>query len=257
MINKTRAIYFAASLGLVACQGAPVVPVSDLSAGKSAHAARVVREGDTLYTIAWEAGLDYREVARWNGIGPPYRLQTGQTIYLSGKSAAQSVARVDTKPVAVEVVPEQQPTASPAAPIEVPAVAKSSTPVAREETGHGWIWPAEGELTAQFNEQAGNNGIDISGLDGSPVRASANGKVVYAGTGLRGYGVLLIIKHDDTYLSAYAHNRAVMVREGEDVKKGQVIAEMGQSGADSVRLHFEIRRDGQPVDPMRFLPQQN
>jgi len=107
---------------------------------------------------------------------------------------------------------------------------------------------------ARFDEAANSNGIDISGSDGEPIRAAAAGKVVYAGTGLRGYGLLLIIKHDETFLSAYAHNRAVTVKEGDAVSKGQIIAEMGQTGTDSVRLHFEIRRDGKPVDPLLHLP---
>ncbi|MEK9941448.1 MAG: peptidoglycan DD-metalloendopeptidase family protein, partial [Gammaproteobacteria bacterium] len=119
---------------------------------------------------------------------------------------------------------------------------------------HGWIWPAKGELIARFDEERNSNGIDIAGIDGTPVRAAAAGKVVYAGTGLRGYGLLLIIKHDETYLSAYAHNRAVTVEEGDSIDKGQIIAEMGQTGTDSVRLHFEIRRDGQPVNPLSYLP---
>jgi lipoprotein NlpD len=116
------------------------------------------------------------------------------------------------------------------------------------------VWPADGDLITRFNNTAGENGIDIAGADGSPIRAAANGKVVYAGTGLRGYGLLLIIKHDEIFLSAYAHNRAVTVNEGDQIYSGQVIAEMGQSGASSVRLHFEIRRNGQPIDPLTILP---
>jgi len=128
--------------------------------------------------------------------------------------------------------------------------ASSKTPDSEE----GWVWPAGGDLITRFNDAAGENGIDIAGIDGSPIRAAANGKVVYAGTGLRGYGLLLIIKHDETFLSAYAHNRAVTVNEGDQVSSGQVIAEMGQSGASSVKLHFEIRRNGQPIDPLKILP---
>lgn len=122
------------------------------------------------------------------------------------------------------------------------------------DSAEGWVWPAGGDLITRFNDAAGENGIDIAGVDGSPIRAAANGKVVYAGTGLRGYGLLLIIKHDETFLSAYAHNRAVTVNEGDEIYSGQVIAEMGQSGASSVRLHFEIRRNGQPIDPLTILP---
>jgi|TARA_B100001971_G_scaffold61299_1_gene56270 lipoprotein NlpD len=117
-----------------------------------------------------------------------------------------------------------------------------------------WVWPGEGRVVTRFNLAQDENGINIAGIDGSPVRAAADGKIVYAGTGLRGYGLLLILKHNDTFLSAYAHNRAVMVSEGDQVNAGQVIAEMGQSGAESIQLHFEIRRNGQPVDPQRYLP---
>jgi lipoprotein NlpD len=118
----------------------------------------------------------------------------------------------------------------------------------------GWVWPAGGDLITRFNDATGENGIDIAGADGSPIRAAASGKVVYSGTGLRGYGLLLIIKHDETFLSAYAHNRAVTVNEGDQIYSGQVIAEMGQSGTSSVRLHFEVRRNGQPIDPLTILP---
>ena len=244
-------------LALIGCSGAPVVPVSDLTATRSPYAARVVREGDTLYTIAWEAGLDYRDVARWNNLEPPYALKVGQRIALGGASnkvtpAPELVQTAPSEATTVqteEVVVSETPTATtPVAPSADQSLPK------RVQTTHGWIWPAEGELIARFDEERNSNGIDIAGIDGTPVRAAAAGKVVYAGTGLRGYGLLLIIKHDETYLSAYAHNRAVTVEEGDLIDKGQIIAEMGQTGTDSVRLHFEIRRDGQPVNPLSYLP---
>ncbi len=244
---------------LSGCGGAPVVPVSDLTATRSVYAARVVREGDTLYTIAWEAGLDYRDVARWNDLEAPYVLSIGQRIALGGPSAPKPTVTQtsETAPATVqaqEVVPSASST--PPTPTPTPTQAPEPDPVASApvQTGHGWIWPASGVLMARFDEAANSNGIDISGSDGEPIRAAAAGKVVYAGTGLRGYGLLLIIKHDETFLSAYAHNRAVTVKEGDAVSKGQIIAEMGQTGTDSVRLHFEIRRDGKPVDPLLYLP---
>lgn len=240
---------------LSGCSGAPVVPVSDLTATRSVYAARVVREGDTLYTIAWEAGLDYRDVARWNDLEAPYALSVGQRIALGGPSAPKT-AVTETSETAPATVQAQEvaPSTSSAPATSTPAPEPGPVASPPVQMGHGWIWPASGVLMARFDEAANSNGIDISGSDGEPIRAAAAGKVVYAGTGLRGYGLLLIIKHDETFLSAYAHNRAVTVKEGDAVNKGQIIAEMGQTGTDSVRLHFEIRRDGKPVDPLLYLP---
>jgi lipoprotein NlpD len=144
------------------------------------------------------------------------------------------------------------PGAAPAArPSPPPA---SSPPLGGDDDRLDWAWPAKGRVITTFSETANLKGIDIAGAAGTPIVASAAGKVVYAGTGLRGYGLLVIIKHNDTYLSAYAHNRAIMVKEGDTVARGQKIAEMGNTDADQVKLHFEIRRLGKPMDPMRFLP---
>ena len=247
---------FALILGLAwivaGCTGSPVVPVSDLTNARTKHAARIVRAGDSLYTIAWTAGLDYRDVARWNKLQTPYALQVGQKIYLGGEmpgteiSTSQVVSGLQAKrPVSAS---------NPAAVVRATSSESSAGQTAPPASAEGWVWPAGGDLITRFNDAAGENGIDIAGVDGSPIRAAANGKVVYAGTGLRGYGLLLIIKHDETFLSAYAHNRAVTVNEGDEIYSGQVIAEMGQSGASSVRLHFEIRRNGQPIDPLTILP---
>jgi lipoprotein NlpD len=247
---------FALVLGLawivVGCTGSPVVPVSDLTNARTKHTARIVRTGDSLYTIAWTAGLDYRDVARWNKLQTPYALQVGQKIYLGGEmpgteiSTSQVVSGLQAKrPVSAS---------NPAAVVRATSSESSAGQTAPPASAEGWVWPAGGDLITRFNDAAGENGIDIAGVDGSPIRAAANGKVVYAGTGLRGYGLLLIIKHDETFLSAYAHNRAVTVNEGDEIYSGQVIAEMGQSGTSSVRLHFEIRRNGQPIDPLTILP---
>jgi len=230
-----------------------VVPVSDLTAVRTTDSIRVVRSGDSLYTIAWEAGLDYRDVALWNSLEPPYRLKAGQELYLGGDLASaqdRSVTRAVVEPEVVPLVTED--TVVQTQSIESSAASKQASEPATS-TGP-WTWPAQGELISRFDPDGGSNGIDIAGSDGSPVRAAAKGKVVYAGTGLRGYGLLIIVKHDETFLSAYAHNRAVTINEGDSVHSGQIIAQMGQSGTDTVRLHFEIRRDGQPVDPLRYLP---
>ena len=241
------------------CGGPAVVPVSDLTAPRTTATVRIVRNGDSLYTIAWEAGLDYRDVALWNGLGSPYRLRVGQEIVLApGRQQTSSVsvsqpvmestsAPLVTEPAIVAVEPVET--------LSETKLATTSDSATESESAHAvWLWPAKGGLIARFDPEAGSNGIDIAGVDGSPILAAAKGKVVYAGTGLRGYGLLIIVKHDETFLSAYAHNRAVTINEGDLVHRGQVIAKMGQSGAESTRLHFEIRRDGQPVDPLRYLP---
>ena len=243
-------------LALAGCAGPPVVPVSDLTATRSNASTRIVRAGDSLYTISWEAGLDYRDVALWNGLQPPYTLTVGQRIELSpGRVNGQSsvVTPAATPSTSALVVSEEPIETSEPLPDPSAQKVKPEVPVAAPG-GKPWVWPAQGELLSRFSPDEGSNGIDIGGSDGSPIRAAAKGKVVYAGTGLRGYGLLIIIKHDETFLTAYAHNRAVKINEGDAVQSGQIIAEMGQSGADSVRLHFEIRRDGQPVDPLEYLP---
>ena len=257
MRNRLLLVFLIATL--VACSGPAVIPVSDLSRANSNDKARVVAEGDSLYQISWEAGLDYRDVARWNNLDPPYRLSTGQMIYLSDQSLGDTVSPVTSQPqpVVIEVSPIIPP-AETEPNVESQALDNSATiSMAPMETGHGWVWPADGIVIGRFEDSTGDNGIDIGGQSGAPIQAAAAGKVVYAGTGLRGYGLLLIIKHDETYLSAYAHNRAVTTKEGDEVSKGQVIAEMGQTGAESPRLHFEIRKDGKPVDPLRYLPRKN
>jgi lipoprotein NlpD len=152
----------------------------------------------------------------------------------------------------------------PAPPIVAPSVTPApAPPPPRAETGHvpelddekiDWIWPATGKIISGFSETSNLKGIDIAGKSGQPILASASGKVVYAGSGLRGYGKLIIVKHNNTFLSAYAHNKEISVKEGQQVTKGQKIAEMGDTDADQVKLHFEIRRLGKPVDPTKFLP---
>tara|TARA_Y100001960_G_C14590105_1_gene785241 strand:- start:136 stop:945 length:810 start_codon:yes stop_codon:yes gene_type:complete len=260
-LNKARVwrvLFLATMVG--GCSGAAVVPVSDLTAARTTPSVRIVRGGDSLYTIAWESGLDYRDVALWNGLEPPYRLQVGQEIILGPierKTSSVSVSAGVMEASSEPLVSEQTPVV--VEPVEVRSegskVMESGNTDASSSVDGIWLWPATGNLVTRFDLEAGSNGIDISGIDGSPVRAAAKGKVVYAGTGLRGYGLLIIIKHDETFLSAYAHNRAVKIKEGDTVHRGQIIAEMGQSGAASTRLHFEIRRDGQPVDPLQYLPE--
>ncbi len=285
-----------------------------------------VKRGDTLYAIALDHGLDYRELAAWNNIENVNLIRVGQILSVAapGESVPAGMAGVTTTPLrSVPPVVSGEAASAPPAPVPhgldagqrntenykrepkavkepyseqalrdlqrlagtapaagsapaavapppdaAPAVASPVAPSAvvaradpRPATGADdendkidWVWPAKGKIVTGFSEVASLKGIDIAGTAGQPVAASAGGKIVYAGTGLRGYGKLIIIKHSGTFLSAYAHNRDILVKEGQQVAKGQKIAEMGNTDADQVKLHFEIRRHGKPVDPLRYLP---
>ena len=225
----------------------------------------VVRPGDTLFSIAFRYGWDYKELAARNGIAPPYTIRPGQpirfssgaggstTVVTSGPSSS-SRTTVTRRPVGTPVAPATTRDKTAAAPSGATAPVVTQVPAAERAVG-GWTWPANGVLIGKFASNGSlNKGIDIAGDLGQPVFAASDGAVVYAGSGLRGYGELIIIKHNDTYVSAYGHNRRLVVREGQQVKAGQTIAEMGSTGTDRVKLHFEIRRQGKPVDPLQFLP---
>ncbi|MEW5972810.1 MAG: peptidoglycan DD-metalloendopeptidase family protein [Pseudomonadota bacterium] len=197
----------------------------------------VVRRGETLYSIATAHDMDWREVASRNGIRPPYTLHVGQRLFLTGKTVTQDGAVADPAPKATAK--------SRKGPAPLPPVGKIA-----------WTWPAEGRVVTTFVQgHATRKGIDIAGELGQPVRAAASGEVVYSGSGLAGYGRLIILKHDERFLSAYAYNQALLVSEGETVQSGQIIARMGQAEAGKPMLHFEIRLDGNPIDPLRQLPQ--
>ncbi len=287
----------------------------------------VVKRGDTLYQIALDTGLDYRELAAWNSIENVNLIRVGQVLRLTapGEAVAAASPGVTTAPLrtappvtaagpgSAPAAPAATPSAPPvarntdnyksqpkafkepyseqalrdaarvpvapppetvaaAAPVASPAPSSTSAPKAdakpdtapsavRSDANDAgdddridWVWPAKGKVVGSFSETANLKGIDIAGAAGQPVLASAGGTVVYAGTGLRGYGKLIIVKHNKTYLSAYAHNREILVKEGEKVTKGQKIAEMGNTDATEVKLHFEIRRLGKPMDPVKYLP---
>jgi lipoprotein NlpD len=194
----------------------------------------VVRQGDTLYSISWRHGLDYRDVARWNGIGADFRIDVGQVLVLSpgGRAGASAPA------------PAPRPRATPA-PVPLPLSAPPH-----------WSWPADGAVLGAVATPSGGVGLQIDGTLGSPVRAAAAGRVVYTGAGLRAYGELVIIKHDDTWLSAYGYNRELLVHEGDTVHEGQPIAAMGAGPGPghAPMLYFEIRVNGRPVDPRTQLP---
>ena len=246
-----------------------------------------VQKGDTLYSIAFEYGRDYREVAEQNNIDNPAAIQIGQQIkLLSAEDSGSSNSQFVIKPIVASspvVIKKDQPKIiklpySEQAVIQIEkmmqdggsAIAKEPVPAARivastlstkpeQEIDSGsddsleWGMPTKGKVIAEYSESANRKGVDIIGNKGQTVVASASGKVVYSGSGLRGYGKLVIIKHNKTYLSAYAHNELILVKEGQSVTKGQKIAEMGDTDADQVKLHFEIRKFGKPVDPAKFL----
>ena len=222
----------------------------------------VVAKGDTLYGIAFRNGIDTRDLAAWNGIAAPYTIYPGQRLRLypgGGRRTASATPprTAATKPPvlkpAVPVVAPTRPISTPAGPVG--SATKPAPPAAPATSPFAWGWPAEGELIGRYVAgEATRQGIDIAGANGSPVRAAGDGVVVYSGSGLVGYGELIIVKHDDAWLSAYGHNRARLVNEGQLVKAGQQIAEMGRSGAARDMLHFEIRHNGKPVDPLRYLP---
>ena len=229
--------------------------------------AYVVKPGDTLIRIGLDTGQNWRDIARWNGLEDPYPLRAGQSLRVSPlpgepdgvvvSSAAAAggnevrLPAAATPPAAVApVAPASGSSVSAASPPPPPAV---STPAAGAEVGLNWMWPSAGPVLTGFNETS-SKGLSIGGKAGDPVLAAADGRVVYAGSGLRGYGNLVIVKHDSTFLTAYAHNQALLVKEDQAVRRGQKIAEMGSSDADRVKLHFEIRRQGKPVDPAKYLP---
>lgn len=220
-----------------------------------------VRPGDTIRRIGNETGQSWQNIARWNNLDNPDLIEVGQVLRVVPPVGPTSttVAAVPapaegatTKPVTPQAVLPAAPASAAAS--KPPVTASPSAPAANSgDEDLGWIWPAHGTLIAGFDD-AKNKGFDIGGKAGDAVLAAADGRVVYAGAGLRGYGNLIILKHNNTYLTAYAHNQTLLVKEDQSVQKGQKIAEMGNSDADRVKLHFEIRRQGKPVDPARYLP---
>ena len=254
----------------------PAVPVKQPpgfeNAGKAGY--YTVKPKDTLIGIGLEAGQSPKEIARWNNLENPNKIEIGQVLRVTppivgvavvsdnGVAVAKPVASSAATAIAIAPGQVARPASAPAsgaaagataASAPVAAGTSSASASASAEDDLGWIWPGNGPVLAGFDE-AKNKGLDIGGAAGDPVVASAEGKVVYAGAGLRGYGNLIILKHNNTFLTAYAHNQTLLVKEDQSVKKGQKIAEMGNSDADRVKLHFEVRRQGKPVDPSKYLP---
>ena len=267
-------------------------PVGVENAGKPGY--YTVQKGDTLIRIGLDAGQNYRDIARWNAIENPNKIEIGDVyrvvppeepaVAKAVVSGRLSVTPLPPVPAAAATPPKATSPAAPAAAVTaapVPSPAKAATPTtaqasepiavapvlqkppvpvapaapaaAAADEALEFAWPAKGEVIAGFDETKNRKGIDLAGGAGDPVLAAAEGKVVYAGEGLRGYGKLIIIKHNNTFLTAYAHNQTILVKEDQSVKKGQKIAEMGNSDSDRVKLHFEIRERGRPVDPMKYL----
>lgn len=263
-------------------------PVASAPQVRGAGEHLVVR-GDTLYGIAFRHGVDYRDLARWNGIKAPYTIYPGQRLRVTGRAtastsmtsahttastaSAQVVAPASTPVVgggssvnsrvgtASETVTPAPPTTSvPPAPVVAPVSPPATKPIiatgsTRLAQGINWRWPATGQVISRYvaGDQT-RQGVGVAGSAGQPIVAAADGEVVYSGSGLIGYGELIIVRHSDEFLSAYGHNRKRLVNEGQKVKAGQQIAEMGRTGASRDMLHFEIRKNGKPLDPLGFLP---
>lgn len=204
----------------------------------------VVRKGDTLYSIAWTFGLDYRSLAEANGLRSPYEIHPGQRLRVQGLPRHSYAKNTLKKEKTLKVYRRSKSNS--------PVIAQQKA--ASNQRVSSWRWPARGRIVEGYSSKlTGNRGIDIAGRLGEPVRAAAPGIVVYSGDGVRGYGNLLIIKHNDSYLSAYAFNKKLLVKLGQQVKAGQEIAKMGRDNAGRVMLHFEIRHNGIPVNPQRYL----
>ncbi len=289
----------AAALAVIvgACSSGPA-PVEDRSASRSSGSYSrslpdsglyQVRGGDTLYSIAFNYGLDWKDIAGWNGISRPYTIYPGQEIRLTAPTRSSSTVAVTTRPMGTAPQATTRSTTSPA-PANPPASTGSAATTSRATTRavpedsvippasepstqsagtaapasatapaltdpKSWIWPTQGRVISSFRAgDPARKGIDIGGEEGQDIRASATGDVVYSGSGLIGFGELIIIKHSDSMLTAYAHNRRRLVKEGERVAGGAKIAEMGRNGQNQTMLHFELRVDGKPVDPLKYLP---
>ncbi len=218
------------------------------NAGKPGY--YTVKPGDTLIRIGLDHGQSSADISRWSRIENPNRIEIGQVLRVVPPVATGVV----TKPVTIANVSPVAPAAvAGSADKAAPVAATTSVPAVAGDDDVVWVWPSNGSVIAGFDEVK-NKGLDIGGTEGDPVVAAADGRVVYVGAGLRGYGNLIILKHNNTYLTAYAHNKTLLIKEDQSVRKGQKIAEMGGSDADRVKLHFEVRRQGKPVDPAKYLP---
>ncbi|HKJ77694.1 MAG TPA: peptidoglycan DD-metalloendopeptidase family protein [Gammaproteobacteria bacterium] len=252
-------------VGAVLLAGCGASPPRPPEPGALSH--YTVKPGDTLYSIAFHYGYDYRQVAAWNDIEPPYEIYPGDRLVIVTPHYNHWLEESDARFTPAPAQPKRKARSEPSRPPRSkpepapertaqkrPERRKKPAATERGDPPDSWHWPTEGRVVQRFNPGKGKKGVDIGGSAGQAVRAAAGGQVVYSGDGLIGYGNLVIIKHDRTFLSAYGHNRKLLVEEGERVKPRQRIAEMGQSGKTESILHFEIRRRGKPVDPLEYLP---
>lgn len=248
------AILFTSAVLLAACAKTTVVRESAAPSTARPGEVAVVKRGDTLYAIAKANGVQMRDLAGWNGIPAPYTIYPGQRLKLYPGGAVASAR--PAPPSGSTVRGSKAATTTTASkPVASTATKPAAPPVAPVASNLKWRWPADGQLISRFVAgEPTKQGIGIAGSSGAAVRAAGDGVVVYSGSGLVGYGELVIIKHNDEWLSAYGHNRKRMVNEGQLVKVGQQIAEMGRSGAPRDMLHFEVRYNGKPVDPLQYLP---
>ena len=274
MTYRLLVLSMIALAGLAACNKS-WAPVEDRSVARASHAVPAdaiyrVRRGDSLHSIAFRYGLDWRDIARWNGISAPYVIHPDQELRLAARPPRPAVTTTGTgqRPTAVErsvdtapAKPQEDPVISGTTSVPAkPAPRAAQPPVPESRTASTadparWRWPATGRILSTFKSgDPARNGIEIAGEEGQAILASAPGEVVYSGSGLIGYGELIIIKHSDRMLSAYAHNRNRLVAEGQAVSAGEKIAEMGRDERNRAMLHFEIRRDGTPQDPLKYLP---
>lgn len=242
-----RLLLLLACVLLSGCAGDTYAPVVDrTSGGNSRSGTYEVVRGDTLYSIAWRQGIDHRDLADWNQLDSPDKIYPGQTLRLSpstGEGRQRTTAASATGR-----------SSSPSRPQTPPPPSSNSRSSVRASSSIDWVWPVQGDVLKGFSADGdGKQGINIGGQDAQDIKAAATGRVVYSGNGLVGYGNLIILKHEGDFLTAYGYNRELLVKEGEAVRGGQVIARMGRNG-NRPMLHFELRREGRPVDPVGYLP---
>ena len=268
------------SINLFACSSrdkpAPVITVYGSTPLQSSVKNRIntneytVRSGETLYSIAWRANSDVRQIAKLNEILPPYNIYSGQKLFLVSKNKGKSTKASSSKHLSKKQTKSSSQTSHKVIKntiasskkqaygenVSKKGITRNNLPKTKfsQKISH-WQWPVKGKIIAKFSSKAqGNKGIDITGRRGTSIRSAASGKVVYAGSALRGYGKLIIIKHNEDYLSAYAHNDKILVKEQQQINVGDVIAKMGNTDAQNVMLHFEVRFRGKSVDPLKYLP---
>jgi lipoprotein NlpD len=255
MLSKLKVVVSCAILGcstlaLVGCMDTGNVVDSHLF---DQHGNYIVQPGDSIYSIAWRYGLDYQDIATLNHLSAPYTLHIGEQLILV-QSQKTAPAGLGNPPVIISHLPGHHSASTVSNPTRK---ATTATP-ATTTTVSTWVWPTQGKVVHAFSANTGglNKGIDIAGKQGQPIKSAASGEVVYSGNGIPGYGNLIIIKHNADYLTAYAYNQQNLVHEGQHVNAGQIIARMGHVNSQPPALHFEMRYDGQPVDPLRYLPRQ-